>query len=361
LKIIRKYIVTSFLNPFATGLISFVMIMMITHFFDYMHTFLEHKPPVDLLASYFFYRIPGWAVSITPVAVLLAVLFSLGGLNRHHEITAIKSSGIKLSYVIRPLIAGSLVISILSGVISETIVPATNSRADTLFALIKKKDRRNRSRERTDFTYMGEHKRLYLIDRFKDNTIEGLKVIQFYPDSLKEQNMITAAKAVYQNGKWELYNGAMRKFSRNSGVILEYKEFSSRTMNFPESPANFSRPVKNPEQMDFLTLLRYIRNQEKGGFSTVKERVLLHFKISFPFSNTIILILGIPLALWGGMKNRTTGFFISIVICFIYWGALSVGRAMGTSGILSPALGAWSANILFLALSLLMMRYARVI
>jgi len=360
MKIVKKYVFAAFLKPFIAGLLSFLMIMMITHFFDYLHVFLEYKPSLSLLSEYFLQRIPEWIVTILPVATLLGILFSLGTLNRHHELTAIKSSGIKIIYALRALIFFSILLSIFSMVVYEGIVPRTNARAEELYDRIKNREPKTVSSVRRNFTYLGESRRLYFISFFEDSRIEGLKIIEFFPGTSREERLITAQKAFFKEGNWHLQNGTIRRFA-SDGNQSEYKDFTNYKADLPETPANFRKPEKQPEQMGLLELKSYIEKLEKGGFSTVKERVLFHHKIAFPFSNAIILILGIPMALWGGMKNRTTGFFFSLIVCFIYWGAISVGRALGTGGILPPALGAWAANIVFLLLSLAMMKASRII
>lgn len=344
-----------------SGIFAFTMIIMITHFFDYLHSFLEHRPSIELLMSYFCLRIPEWFVTIIPVSMLLGVLFSLGMLKRNNEITAIKSSGIKLSYVLKPLIIFSIIASISSCIIYESIVPKTSSAADRLFLIIRNRDPKKKDNTRENFTYMGENKRLYHIEKFEDETIIGLNLIEFFPESLQEQRRITAKKAVYTDGYWKLLNASIRTFKYEDGLSESFQKFDTKELYLPEKPSDFQKPVEKIEQMDFFSLLRYIKKLKKGGLSTVKERVLLHYKISFPFSNTIILILGIPIALWGGLKSRTTGFFISIIICFIYWGTISIGRALGVSGFLPPFAGAWSANIIFFLISIFLMKYSEII
>ncbi|MFW6133951.1 MAG: LptF/LptG family permease [Elusimicrobiota bacterium] len=361
MKIIKKYVLYSFLRPFLTGLAAFLFLMILTHFFDFLHTFLEHKPPLGLLLTYFGYRIPNWLVNVTPVATLLGVLFSLGTLNRHHELTAIKSSGIKLIYVLKQLILFSLLLSILSGIINESIVPATNARAENLFSIIKQESpEKTVYRTRKNFTYLSANRKLFFIQEYTDLEINGLKVIEFYSSSSREKKMITSEKAIYNGSEWVLLNGTIRNFTKQ-GEIESFTGFDKKIFSFDMSPENISKPETKPEEMGFISLLKYIKKLEKGGFSATKEKVLLHHKIAFPFSNTIILILGIPLALWGGMKSRTTGFFISLVICFIYWGAISVGRALGQAEVLPPAVGAWSANLIFLLISIIMLKVSKIL
>ncbi|MFC2062197.1 LptF/LptG family permease, partial [Elusimicrobiota bacterium] len=82
---------------------------------------------------------------------------------------------------------------------------------------------------------------------------------------------------------------------------------------------------------------------------------------SYPFANMIIILFGIPLALWKIMSNRTIAFFLAIIICFFYWGVISMGQALGTGGILPPFLGAWLANMVFFTFSIVLMKLSEVV
>ncbi|MGM0567922.1 MAG: LptF/LptG family permease [Elusimicrobiota bacterium] len=362
MKIIRKYILLSFLKPFFISLAAFLVLMCITHFFDYLHTFLEYKPPLSIIMLYLLNRIPEWLVMITPVATLLAVLFSLGGLKRHGEITAISSSGLSIIKAIKPLIFVALIISMSSFFISEMTVPEAKDRADELFLVIRNKQEDKEYEEiHENFTYAGIDNKFFFIDRLSENYVRGFKLIEFFPNTTKEKKRITASQAFYYEGTWHLENGVKRVFSPEDGTPISYVEFNNLNLDIKETPKDFVRRNEEPENMGFISLLHYIRRLEKGGLSARREKVILNHKISFPFSNAIILILGIPIALWSGLKGKTTGFFIALIVSFIYWGTITVGRALGTGGMLPPFLSAWVANIVFLFISLLMMKQIKII
>ncbi|MGM0442393.1 MAG: LptF/LptG family permease, partial [Elusimicrobiota bacterium] len=346
-----------FLSPFFWAIISFLVIMTVVHFFDFMHTFLKHKPPLELLLKYFGNRIPEWFVLIIPVATLVATLFSLGNLKNNNELIAIKSSGIRLLYVLKPLVIFSIFVSIFSGGIAEFVVPTTTPRADNLFAVIKGDKSQKVEKRRKDFTYMDEHSKIFFIKEFDgENEITGLTVTVFYPGTTIEKERYTAARAIYTGEKWKLIDSTVRTFSEDGSTMTSFTEEDEKYIDLNITPKILRAPPREPEELGLLALYKYIQKLQAGGRSTTKEKVLLHHKIAFPFSNTIILLLGIPLALFGGFHSRTAGFFISLIISFIYWGTISVGRSLGAGGSLPPLMAAWSANTLFLLISLGMMK-----
>ncbi len=357
MKTIKKHVLFTYLRPFLWSIIAFLIIMIVVHFFDFMHTFLRHRPTLYLLLRYFSNRIPEWLVLITPVGTLVATLFALGTLKKNNELVAIQSSGIRLLYVLKPIVIFSLFVSITSGIIAEGIVPESTSRADKLFSVIKDEQPEEISKSRENFTYLSENSNLFFIKEFDGkNSITGLNITTFYQDTTIEKERYTAEKAIYKNGTWKLINWTQRIFDKKNSEVQLFEKNREKHINLEISPDILSTPRREPEDMGLVNLYNYIQRFQAGGHSTTGELVLLHHKIAFPFANTIILILGIPLALVGETHSRTSGFFISLIISFIYWGSISVGRSLGTGGVLPPAIAAWSAHLLFFTISLILMR-----
>ncbi len=67
-----------------------------------------------------------------PLAILLSSLMTFGNLGEHHELTAIKSSGISLLRVMRPMFVVAILLSIAAFFFNNNIVPRANLRAYSL-------------------------------------------------------------------------------------------------------------------------------------------------------------------------------------------------------------------------------------
>jgi lipopolysaccharide export LptBFGC system permease protein LptF len=99
--------------------------------------------------------------------------------------------------------------------------------------------------------------------------------------------------------------------------------------------------------MNYPELKHYIEEIEARGFETVRFKVDLHFKISFPFISLIMVFLGIPFAFTMGKRGTLVGLGVSMIIAMIYWGAIGIFRGLGYVGYLSPELAAWGPNLVF--------------
>ena len=63
---------------------------MVIDIFNNLDEFLKHGNSLRVIVFYYLYSLPTIFVQVVPVAVLVAVLYMLGNLNRHNEILALE-------------------------------------------------------------------------------------------------------------------------------------------------------------------------------------------------------------------------------------------------------------------------------
>jgi lipopolysaccharide export system permease protein len=72
-----------------------------------------------------------------PLAMLLASIMTFGSLGENYELVAMKSAGISLFRIMRPLIVIAAFISFLAFYFSNNILPKTNLKFTTLMVSVK--------------------------------------------------------------------------------------------------------------------------------------------------------------------------------------------------------------------------------
>jgi lipopolysaccharide export system permease protein len=139
LKIFDKYILKSFLQPlFATFfVVLFVLVMQALWLaFDEIA-----GKGIDI---FFILKFLGYlALILTPTAlpigILLSSIMALGNLSENYEFAAIKSAGISLKRVIRPLIILTILLSGLNFVFLNNVYPWATLKQKNLYLNMKKK------------------------------------------------------------------------------------------------------------------------------------------------------------------------------------------------------------------------------
>src|SRR3989339_1358889 len=121
--IIHKYIIREVLKYLAIVLIMVVGIYIVVDFFEKIDDFLEAGLPFSKALIFFAYKTPFIIAQITPVGLLLAVLIVFGLMNKNNEIIALKSAGVSVYHLLKPMIALGLLMSFFMFFLSEAIVP----------------------------------------------------------------------------------------------------------------------------------------------------------------------------------------------------------------------------------------------
>jgi lipopolysaccharide export system permease protein len=139
MKKIDKLILRSFIGPFLITFFVVVFILLTQYMLKYFDDFVGK----DLGFSVFAELIGYFSINMTPIAFPLAVLLSslmtFGNLGEHFELTAIKSAGISLVRVLRPLFVFVIGLSALVYYSNNFIVPKANLEAYSLLYDIKQK------------------------------------------------------------------------------------------------------------------------------------------------------------------------------------------------------------------------------
>jgi lipopolysaccharide export system permease protein len=132
LKKLDKLILKAFAGPF---LLTFAVVQFIL----LTHTLLKYLDDIIgkdlgtavLLKLLFYFSVLIVPVSL-PLAVLLSSLMTYGNLGEHHELTAIKASGIALTRILRPVLLLTTALAVGAFWFNETIVPRANLKAYSL-------------------------------------------------------------------------------------------------------------------------------------------------------------------------------------------------------------------------------------
>ena len=107
---IHRYLFWSLAKNIFISLLSLICLFF---FFDRIDNILGNASLATILL-YFILKIPQFFVFCLPISFILGCLFTFGLLSRNSEITAMRASGIKLSYLSYPLLTLAIVFSLIS-------------------------------------------------------------------------------------------------------------------------------------------------------------------------------------------------------------------------------------------------------
>ncbi len=303
-----------------------------------------------MVLQYYLFRIPEIVLLILPVCMLLSCLFALGSHARANEFIATLAAGISMRRTLVPVILAAGVISLIALAAGEVIAPQAADRVKTLEKTEIKPGRSRVASVRTNVSYLGENGWIYWIGRLdtEKKTMRDVVISRLSGYMVAER--IDARGGKWEDGSWTFEDGFYRLFNENrleSEEAFEFRSFSEMR----EKPRDLAKIQKGPKQMSYRELYRYVERAKLSGGEVRKELVDLNLKLSYPFNNLIIVLLGAPLGALLRRGGNALGFSIALVICFVYYMAIRVGQSLGYSDVLPPLAAAWIANIIFAAIA----------
>ncbi len=350
LKLLDQYLLKRFLINLLVGVLTWILIFLVVDVIENISRFIDQHASVHQVVMYYVYYIP-YIISLTlPVAMLLAALFSMTSLAQHNEIVAQLSAGISLYRILAPLFILAFLISIGAGIFNETIVPEANQRRWDIRRYDIEKRTRPRYKTRSNIFIQESNNRTISLKYFNGRSNEGRQVSIKTYDGSRLTERIDASRMLWKDGAWLLRQGRVRRFSENGETLTVFKD--SLFTNLDVEPEELAIEQKKPEEMGYADLTRFINDLRAIGADPRKWVVEQQLKLSLPFANLIVILLGAPMASRKRRGGMGLNFGISLMISFIYFILIRVGQVLGHQGTLSPFLGAWFGNFVFLALGL---------
>jgi lipopolysaccharide export LptBFGC system permease protein LptF len=144
---------------------------------------------------------------------------------------------------------------------------------------------------------------------------------------------------------WRLEQGWTRELT-DTGETKAFTPFA-RTQVRIENTAYFTTQQPDERFMSYSQLRDYTNRLRGSGFDVSAQAVALERKISFPFVTIVMTLLAVPFAVTTGRRGAMYGIGVGIVLAITYWVAISIFAALGTGGLVNPALAAWAPNLLF--------------
>ena len=354
--IITRYITSEFLKVLALCLSGLFLIFLVVDFFEKMRRYARYEPSIETLLTYFMLRLPQMVLDISPVAIALSAVLTLGLLSRRNEIIAMKSAGISSVRIIAPFILISLFISLFHFVLSASVIPTLIKQTDQVKQLrIKKKTptlffRQNHIWPQVDpVTFMN----VTLADS-QTSSLFGVNLYKLDSNfSLTES--IEADKIDYREGQWIISKGIHQRFLSDGSIETELLQ--NKTLKLDRQPDDFIQIGKNTKGMTFKELQSYVGKLLQHSLPSHRYRVDLYTRTALPFIGFVFVMVGVPLSMRQGLKqsiSRSVG--IILIMAMVYWIILSLSISLGYGKTLPPILSAWLPNGLFIGVGLTLIR-----
>lgn len=241
MKRLDRLVLISFIPPFVVAFSIALFVLLMQVIWIYMDEIAGKGLGMFEVAELLFYRSVGIIPMALPLGMLLASVMTLGNFGERYELSSMKSAGISLMRIIRPLMIFGMGISIFSWYSSDTLIPASNLKFGSRMYDIQQKKPALRLEEgvfNDDFQNFAIHIRKRLAD---GQRVEGVLI---YDHS--EQNSGKIAIVSAQSGEMFITpDGSLFVMElRNGHQYLQSTGSSSSTAQYPFVRTSFQQYTK---------------------------------------------------------------------------------------------------------------------
>ena len=346
MSIISKYLSREIARYFLIVLTVVVGIYGVVDFLEKIDDFMEAGLPFTKALSFLIFKIPFIVAQITPVGILLSVLIVLGLMSKYNEIVALRSSGMSVYHLLKPVLSIGVILSCLLFFISEILVPITMDKANRIWLKEVRGETAVASREKNVWIkgdHLISHVSFY---NHRTQTLFGI-TLNYFDGDFHLSKRIDASKGMFQGGQWVLEDAMVQQLKPGDetySVTLHERWVAGLDL----LPDDLKRVVKKSEEMGFAELYDYIAKVESEGYDASLYRVDLHAKIAFPLVCIILVMIGTGIAIRGKLKDGLpVSISYGIGVAFLYHVFHSFCISLGYADVLPPIVAAWSANSIF--------------
>ena len=358
--VMDRYIITQLLPPLIFGVAAFTSVVSsVATVFDLIRKMTEAGLPLSIAVQAYFLQLPEFVSLALPMSMLLATLLIYSRLSADSELIALRSVGVSAYRLVLPAVLVSLVVTGLTFMLNEAIVPAAKYQAGlTLDRALKQekptfKEKNILHQEYRDVKLPnGETEnalaRIFYARQFDGKQMKGLTILDFSQAGLEQ--IIASETAAWDTTKevWDFFNGTIYLVAPD-GSYRNILKFDRQELQLPRTPLDLATHKRDFMEMNIGELRDYegIIIHSGDDKETNKLRLRIQQKLSFPW---VCLVFGLVGAALGTRSQRRSGkgasFALSIVIIFAYYLLSFICNSFGQLGILPFTIAAWLPTVL---------------
>lgn len=353
MKKIYSYLLIQLLQTFFFALFALCIIFLVVNLLENLDSLLDQKVPLRTIIIYYSSQFPEILKLLTPIAMLLACLFSVGKLSNQNEIIAMRTGGMSTISFLLPFLVFGMVTSLLQLYLSTEFIPNSTKRKMHIERTYLKKNTVSKQFYNLSFR---ENESINILFQYYDSEVKSgsnFSIEYFTPPPKVRIKTRYDAEIV----QWDSSSNSWRM----SGKVLQ-RDFDTTITTTVHTNMLFRSNISNDKlvslqltlpELTFKELEEYIELTELGGKKVDALWIDYYGQHAFPFANLIVVIFAVPFASVRKKGGIAVEIATAMVTCFLYMAFSKVSQSIGASMQLPHILVAWFSNGLFFVAGLI--------
>jgi lipopolysaccharide export system permease protein len=350
--ILEKHVLKSYVTSFIFCITLLIVIGIIGDILGFIDEIFKNSIPLKSILAFYFYLAPFAFVNMVPFACLLAAVYVFNSLSKNHEVTAVIASGLSLWRLLRPVLMVTLLFCLFTFLVNDRFVPSTMEKSN----MIRQEkletgssDDKKRSGMR-DMAVYGKGGQIIFAKSFNVGDKALTNVIIHEEDVSHNVIEKISARKIRWEGEdgWVGQDVIVFKVDDQGKFMGDPEVYKTKKISIEETPEDFRKAQTDPRFMSYVQLREYLKLLKTGSKDTLRRlNVDLNYKLAFPFTALITVLIGVPFSIETGRANALIGMARGITVAIAYLPVVAITLALGKGGYIPPFLSAWLGIILF--------------
>lgn len=353
-KIIDSYLLKKMLGTVVFAITLLMTVVIVFDMSENIQRFLNHNVPwKEVVTGYYLNFIPYFINLFIPLFTFISVIWFTSKLSTRNEIISIFDNGISFNRMLVPYVTGAAIIMVLSLILANFIVPSTNKKLNEF-----KYQYFGRRGGSSVYLHVKNSKNSYVfVERWDKMENIGYNFTYEEFDSARIRKKISAQTINYdeETRQWQLHRYLKREIMPdNEERIYRGEEFDT-VLNI--LPRNLYQDAYVTETMSYRELRQFIREEKMRGSSLLANyQIEQHKRIANSLGILIMTLLAVSVSCRKTTRGVGVHIFIGIGLVFTFIFLQQISTVFSVSGGLPPVLGTWIPNIIFLLITIVMLK-----
>lgn len=356
--IIFRYIFRELFLYFAVCFLFFFFIFFVNQILLMAEEILSKKAPLKDVMLLMFYSLPFIIATAAPYAALVGTLMGLGRFVSDLEFVSMNALGISSFYMLIPVFAIGLFISIISFITNDIFLPWGSVKFNEVYFNLATS---TPALELESFSIKRGNDTIVVAGLIKENVVNNILIVDKTADD--ETKVLGASKTQIETSdspsivmKLNILNPRMLNLNLQDRTKYDvaYGECITYNVLAEDIRYNFAGSM-GPDKMTSLDLYRDIKNKIKEN---APERTLniymmeFNKKFSIPFGAFFFVMLAAAISGAGRLHNQSVGFVLGLLISVSYWAILMGGQTLALNRNLNGSIAMWLPNAMLFGVAI---------
>ncbi|HTK41982.1 MAG TPA: LptF/LptG family permease [Gemmatimonadales bacterium] len=281
MRLLARYLLRQLFAPFCFSLAAATSLMLLNQIAKRFGALVGKGLPWSVISEVFVLSLPFILAMTIPMAVLLAVLYAFSHLAADNEVMALRATGVSVPQMLRPILGWGVVMSVLTFLFIDQVLPNSNAQLRALLIDIGRKKPTFELREQV-INEVPPSKYFLRSSRIDGATglLRGVTIYDVGDENVRRIIYADSGFMAYAPGGKDLtlrlFDGVVHQYKSDEADRFQVTRFATNEIRvrnvFDELERNTSDQIRGDRELSSCAMLAVVRDADRDQAKANADR-----------------------------------------------------------------------------------------